>query len=71
VSNHVHYHEDHLFFLVWYLVEIKSWQMELIVALKDVFECRQRVDHMPVVFMRVLIHFHSSCAAAHFDLFAL
>jgi len=51
VTYHVHYHEDHLFFLMWYLIEVKSWQMKLIVALEDVFKGWQRVDDMPIVFM--------------------
>lgn len=51
MTYHVHYHEDHLLFLMWYLIEVKSWQMKLIVALKDVFKGWQRVDDMPIVFM--------------------
>ena len=66
VPDHVHYHEDHLLLLVRYLIEAKCWKMQLVVALKDVFKGRQSVHNMPIVVLRVLVHLHTRCAAAHY-----
>ena len=65
MPDHVDYHEDHLFLLVDDLVEVKGWQVQFHVGLEDVLVGGQRVDHVPVVLMRVLVHFHARCATAH------
>ncbi len=67
MSDHVDNHVDHLFFLVRDLVEVEGWQMQLVVALEDIFKGWQGVDNVPVVIMRMLIYFHSRRTAAHFD----
>ena len=71
VSDHVDNHEDHLFFAMRNLIEAKSWQMQLIVGLEDIFEGWQSVYDVPVVFLRMLINFHPRCTAAHFVLLLL
>ena len=49
VPNHVHYHEDHLLFLMRYLIEAEGRQMQFIVALEDVLKGRQCVHYVPIV----------------------
>ena len=44
VTNHVNYHENHLFLLVGELDEVNLRQLELIVNLEHVFVSRKRVD---------------------------
>ena len=43
VTNHVNYHENHLFLLVRELDEVDLGQLELIVNLEHVFVSRKRV----------------------------
>ena len=66
VSNHVYYHEDHLFFLVRDLREVESRQVQLVVRLKDVLKGWQGVHYMPVVVLTVLIYLHAGRTASHF-----
>ena len=69
VPNHIHDHEDHLFFLVRDLSEIEGGQVQLIVGLEHVLEGGQRVHDVPVVVLRVLVYLHSGRTASHFAYF--
>ena len=71
VADHVDNHEDHLFFTMRNLIEAKSWQMQLIVGLEDIFEGWQRVNDVPVILLRMLINFHSRRTTTHFALLLL
>ena len=71
MSDHVHYHVDHLFFFVRYLCEREGGQMYLVVDLEYVFEGGEGVDHVPAIVLVVFIHFHSRRAAAHFFFFVV
>ena len=66
LTDHIHYHEDHLLFLVGDLVEAEGGQVQFVVDLEDVFKRGQSVHYVPVINLRMLIDLHSRCAAAHF-----